>query len=309
MKRKIIRQILILTFIFTISIFLIGSYFAEKENNLYIEENFMEKQLEAKNTLIWSLKSLTWWLSIKEDKSVDSKKIFEDIIIEQRLEQDNKIEQEFKSAKEIEVIYILEGFEKRIDTKIKKVFYDFLRSSIFSQFYSNIEIYLEEDPKDIRWKMKNRIIRIYWVNQLTREEFISVFIHEFGHFIDLYYLKPFLKKDLSDKFYSISWNETKVIKKWLTVNDFVSGYAMTNKYEDFAETFTYFILHNNSFLEKIEKSKILEQKYEFITEEIFKKNDFLWENFSANKEDIDKYNRDTTKIDINLQKFLKYLKK
>jgi len=30
---------------------------------------------------------------------------------------------------------------------------------------------------------------------------------------------------------------------------------MTNKYEDFAETFTYFILHNNDFLKKSKDSE------------------------------------------------------
>jgi hypothetical protein len=38
---------------------------------------------------------------------------------------------------------------------------------------------------------------------------------------------------------------------------------MTNKYEDFAESFAYYILHNNDFLEKTKKSNILLEKYDF----------------------------------------------
>ena len=39
----------------------------------------------------------------------------------------------------------------------------------------------------------------------------------------------------------------------MEVKDFVSWYAMTNKYEDFAESFTYYILHNKDFLNKTKK--------------------------------------------------------
>jgi hypothetical protein len=38
---------------------------------------------------------------------------------------------------------------------------------------------------------------------------------------------------------------------------------MTNKYEDFAESFTYYVLHNDDFKNKSTKSKILKKKYDY----------------------------------------------
>jgi hypothetical protein len=46
---------------------------------------------------------------------------------------------------------------------------------------------------------------------------------------------------------------------------------MTNKYEDFAESFTYYILHNDDFALKAEKSDILKKKYNFFNIFLFKK--------------------------------------
>ncbi|MDR1944677.1 MAG: putative zinc-binding metallopeptidase [Candidatus Peribacteria bacterium] len=73
----------------------------------------------------------------------------------------------------------------------------------------------------------------------------------------------------------MSWKETKILKSSLTQKDFVSGYAMTNKYEDFAETFTYYVLHNSDFLEKSKNSSILKQKYDYFRSHIFSKNEFI----------------------------------
>jgi hypothetical protein len=61
--------------------------------------------------------------------------------------------------------------------------------------------------------------------------------------------------------------------------DFVSGYAMTNKYEDFAETFTYFVMHNQDFLTKSQDSDILAQKYNFFSEYVFPDNSFVGTSF------------------------------
>jgi hypothetical protein len=82
---------------------------------------------------------------------------------------------------------------------------------------------------------------------------------------------------------------------------------MTNKYEDFAESFTYYVLHNGDFLEKSNNSNLLKNKYDFFKKIVFRNNEFSGINFS-NNEKIQKYYRDITKIDINLENFLQYLK-
>jgi hypothetical protein len=45
---------------------------------------------------------------------------------------------------------------------------------------------------------------------------------------------------------------------------------MTNKYEDFAESFTYYILHNDDFLEKSRQSALLRAKYDFFSKYLFR---------------------------------------
>ena len=82
---------------------------------------------------------------------------------------------------------------------------------------------------------------------------------------------------------------------------------MTNKYEDFAESFTYYILHNKDFLKKVKTSSILKQKYDFFSNSIFKKKEFFNSDFRINnKKD---YYRDITKIKFNKNKLFNYLKK
>jgi hypothetical protein len=82
---------------------------------------------------------------------------------------------------------------------------------------------------------------------------------------------------------------------------------MTNKYEDFAESLTYYILHNKNFLEKSKKSKILEKKYRFFKKNLFRNDEFVDVDYT--NDEIKDYYWDITKIDYNLKKFLHYLKK
>jgi hypothetical protein len=82
---------------------------------------------------------------------------------------------------------------------------------------------------------------------------------------------------------------------------------MTNKYEDFAETFTYYILHNKEFSEKTKTSTILKQKYDFFYNHVFKHKEFFNSDFKINKKKG--YYRDITKINFNRNKLFNYLKK
>jgi hypothetical protein len=156
--------------------------------------------------------------------------------------------------------------------------------------------------------MKNRTIKLFWVKEMNLSEYNAVWLHEFAHYLDLYYFQKKVFSDMSDFFYNISWEWVNIIKPWLVWNDFVSGYSMTNKYEDFAETFTYYVLHNNDFLEKSENSEILKKKYDFFDKYLFRDWDFKWTNFSS-WDKIKSYYRDTTKIEYSLVDFLKFLKK
>jgi hypothetical protein len=93
---------------------------------------------------------------------------------------------------------------------------------------------------------------MYGILSLSDEEFLSVLIHEFAHYFDIYSLTDDESDDLSLDFYSISWDSVTRVKPGHSSIDFVSGYALTNQYEDFAETYTYYILHNKSFRNKMQ---------------------------------------------------------
>ena len=120
------------------------------------------------------------------------------------------------------------------------------------------------------------------------------------------YLEKQVIYDISDKFYDISWDDTKTLKNWSDKNDFVSWYAMTNKYEDFAESFTYYILFNDDFRKKTWKSNLLEEKYNFFSNYVFKNDEFKKTNFKY-EHDLTDYVRDSTKINFSIKNFLEYL--
>ena len=99
-----------------------------------------------------------------------------------------------------------------------------------------LELYKKKEK--IRGKFYNNIIQMYGISQLNKNEILSVFIHELGHYFDIVYLEKKVLFDVSDMFYQLSWIDINIMKAGLNTKDFVSGYAMTNKYEDFAESFT-----------------------------------------------------------------------
>ncbi len=117
----------------------------------------------------------------------------------------------------------------------------------------------------------------------TSDELQSVFIHELGHIVDLGALKgkrgsqtkfqdgktPILSDDLSVQFYNISWISAQVRKRTSQRRDFVSGYAQTDCFEDFAETYLMYRLHGENFRALSQKSSFLQKKYDFMKTYIF----------------------------------------
>ncbi len=86
------------------------------------------------------------------------------------------------------------------------------------------------------------------------------------------------------------------------MNSFVTGYAATNKYEDFAESFTFFVFHNRVFVDRAMRNESLRKKYLFLSEKVFPKNTFMDTNFSLGT--VPPYSWDSTKIPISLKKYL-----
>jgi len=168
----------------------------------------------------------------------------------------------------------------------------------------NVEFY--KTLVDVRGKMKNKMIKMFGVKEMSQAEFTAVFIHEFSHYLDIYFFGNTVFGDISTRYYDISWETTKIIKKWQEQEDFVSWYAATNKYEDFAETMTYYMLHNEDFVEKAKKSAVLQKKYDFLQEYLFDDGEFQGTDFSE-KNRIKSYYWDITKIDFDVNNFLQYI--
>lgn len=209
--------------------------------------------------------------------------------------------------KKIVFLYKPESFSEKTGWIYKKPILDILESDIFSEKIQNIIVVLYENKNSVRWNMKNKVLRLYDPERLWVNETVSVFLHELGHHIDLYHFNEKDNYDISHEFYAISWQTTKITKSWQQPRDFVSGYAASNAYEDFSESFLYFTLHNRDFLKKAENSVILQQKYDFFANVLYIDGTFQESDFS--QWETKSYYRDITKIDFSLENFLDYLKK
>lgn len=138
-------------------------------------------------------------------------------------------------------------------------------------------------------------------------ENVKVLVHELGHVVDIHFLKSGLfGSDPSQDFYGYSWLDMSTKKEGAKIDDFVSGYAMTNKYEDFAESFTYFVFHNEDFATRSKSNPLLAKKYAFLQKYVFPGEEFNGTKFGSGP--LPTYMWDTTKIPIALNKYLFYIK-
>ena len=142
-------------------------------------------------------------------------------------------------------------------------------------------IYLHQNP-DWRRGMANAT-EIYLKCLENENELKSVFVHELGHIVDVgqitgssstqtnYSIEnfPVLSDDISLLFYKVSWIESYSRKLNSYLTDFVSEYATENHFEDFAESYAYYILHGPDFRLRSQGSFQLAQKYLYLKIFIF----------------------------------------
>ncbi len=280
------------TIFFTLIVFFVKNYFfwwLENFENNYIEENYIEP---------------TWYIENenKIQKEKDDLNNLENKIAE-------KIFSNLSSAPKVEYFFIPQKF---LDEPRAFDYYEtldtFLKSDFIFDKIKSLDVLLYKNEWKVRWNLKNWKIRLYSLDSIYLWEFLAVWVHEFAHYLDLYFFEKKWWFDPSDIFYDISWDSTKVLKAWMNSGDFVSGYSMTNKYEDFAESFTYYVLHNSDFLQKTHSSEILKQKYDFFSNNLFWDNIFKTNEYKTTQK-IKDYYWDTTVIEFSLENFLQYLKK
>lgn len=119
---------------------------------------------------------------------------------------------------------------------------------------------------------------------VPNEEFRALFVHESGHNWDLGCLRgtedsgkssysdgeeAIYKNDPSVGFYQISWITSSVQRSNANPEDFVSGYASYDIFEDFAESFAYFVLQNEVFAQRAQDNSVIAAKYIWLRDVIF----------------------------------------
>lgn len=191
---------------------------------------------------------------------------------------------------------------------------DFLQNIIPEEHLSSLEnLILDYNPEAHRGLGGKSIIILRAVN-IDLSEFYSVMVHEIGHTVDLGYFtetddsevsgfkdgkKNVFETDPSLGFYRISWKNDTELNKTASNLDFVSGYAMTDPFEDFAESYVYYVLHNKDFKSKTQTSPALLAKYEFMKNEIFQNREFDTGEYLIN--DLKKRPWDITVLDYDLE--------
>jgi hypothetical protein len=175
---------------------------------------------------------------------------------------------------------------------------------------------LDYDPEAHRGLGGKSIIILRAVN-MEPTEFFGVMIHEIGHNVDLGYLSEADKKNVSEfkdgkrpvyegdpslNFYRISWDDDKTRKKTAGNMDFVSGYGLTDPFEDFAECYVYYVLHNKEFKSKTQTSEQLLQKYNYMKNTVFQG----WEYDTGTyiKDGLKRRPWDITVLSYDLENFL-----
>lgn len=117
----------------------------------------------------------------------------------------------------------------------------------------------------------------------SEDELFSVLLHELGHILDLGYLtgssgeitafaygsQPVRSDDPSYDYYRISWAGNTTQLPTARPADFVSGYAASMTFEDFAESYHMYITHQGRFVSLAAQNPALAAKYTFLRDRVF----------------------------------------
>ncbi|MFA6458170.1 MAG: hypothetical protein WCV72_02140 [Patescibacteria group bacterium] len=140
-------------------------------------------------------------------------------------------------------------------------------------------IFAKRNPRGLA---NSRLIELR-CGEISDDEVVAVLVHELGHIVDLGKLKgdslapsefvdgkiPVPANDPSVTFYQLSWRNESEKNYLADRKDFVSGYAMTDPFEDFSESFNFYVLHGADFRAVKNESSILTAKYDFLKNKVF----------------------------------------
>jgi len=130
--------------------------------------------------------------------------------------------------------------------------------------------YEPDAPRGLAGK-ENIIVR----GGLPEEEFRALLVHEFGHVMDLGCFQGtpdagetafkdggemMYRNDPSIAFYEISWTASNVQKSGVKPEDFVTGYAAWDVFEDFSESLAYYVFQRSAFVERAKSNAAIAAK-------------------------------------------------
>lgn len=140
-----------------------------------------------------------------------------------------------------------------------------------------------------RWYASAHSVNLNLWLMLSYTEFYKVFTHEFGHTFDLWYIlgssrsldpkytefgrKIFSVDDPSIWFYAISRDDEYTLSSDSSYKDFVSWYGMSDIFEDFAETYNFYLNYHDVFASIAKESPKLQAKYDYM-QSLFNSNYF-----------------------------------
>jgi hypothetical protein len=190
----------------------------------------------------------------------------------------------------------------------------------FSEIVDSLEKFVIHDRTDLRRGLANSS-KIYLRCLPDKQEFINVLVHEIGHVVDLGHLvgsettidtnfhdfgTPVKLDDSSYDFYSISWIDNDTWRVSTSNESFVSGYAATDPFEDFAESFMMYVLYPEVFVEMASNNWQLFRKYNFMKNTVFDGVEFQ----SEDKVILSSYGLDLNKIRLydatQIHRFIAY---
>jgi len=269
------------TFVFTAFIFVVLKIIFPSSE---YQESYLEPVAEHRASYEWGFSSFSW-VTQADINSAMHAHIYKEFSEAYELEKKQKVDIRYIPA-------TLQGEVEFSYTTLLEVF--LFRKDILS-YIDTLRVFLYQKKADTRWRMKWGHIHMYGIQNLSSSEFLQVFIHEFAHYYDIHTLSGNALGDVT------------TLKSDSFADDFVSGYALTNQYEDFAETYVYYMLHNAEFLKKSQLNYPLQQKYSFMRDYVFTKNQFYKSSFTLERENSE-YDWDITKIPVDIKKFLQYIK-
>lgn len=148
-------------------------------------------------------------------------------------------------------------------------------------------------------------------------ELTAVIAHEMGHIVDTSHLNssesgketpfddrghPVYDDDPSVQVYSVSWEDNRSFTS--SSAGFVSGYARSNPYEDFAETYAAYVLHGPLFRFTSSFNRDLQEKYDVMRDVVFEEveYDFATEPLPKRSR-VNQRVYDITRVDFDLESF------